>query len=254
LGATPLRAETSTSYTLGLTADFERLTVTVDYYSIDIDDRFSAISTLDVSTDPTSGDDYLNYLALVAAGVVGAESIGGVFYFTNAFDSNTTGVDVVASYPVEWSGGSETTFQFAFNYNESSLESDASAFLNPEDQYDFENADPNIRWNLTAFHTMGDFSLMARGRYYGESSNSDNTDPLSIQEFGSTFMLDLEAAWQINDNWRLTFGGRNVTDTYPDKLDRIASDNDQCCGRTYSSGSLVPWQGGYYYGRIAMSF
>ena len=162
LGATPLRAETSTSYTLGFTADLDALSLTVDFYNIEIDDRFNAISTLDVSTDPTSGDDYLNYLALVAAGVVGAESIGGVFYFTNAFDSKTTGVDVVASYPFSWDNGQDTTVQLAFNYNESSLESDASAFLNAEERFDFENADPNTRWNATAFHTIGDLSLMAR--------------------------------------------------------------------------------------------
>jgi len=254
LGATPLDAETSTSFTIGFTAETDDLSLTVDFYQIDIDDRFSAISTLDVSPDPTSGEAYQNFLALQGANVSGAETIGGVFYFTNAFDSRTTGVDVVASYPIDWGNGQETGLQFAFNYNKSELKSDASAFLNAEDQFDFENADPNIRWNVTANHAIGEVSIMARGRYYGESQNSDNTTPLSVQDYGSTFFVDLEASYQFNDNWRVSVGGRNIFDQFPDKVDRVASDNDFCCGRVYASSSLVPWQGGYYYGRVSVSF
>ena len=80
LGAQPLTAETSTSWTLDVTADIEELTVTIDFYSIEIDDRFRAISTLDVSTDcPGADADAMaacqNYLALLGAGVVGALKI-----------------------------------------------------------------------------------------------------------------------------------------------------------------------------------
>ena len=258
LGAEELRAETSTSYTLGMTAEIEGLTLTIDYYNIEIDDRFNAISTRDVSTDPTSGDAYTNFLALQAAGVVGAESIGGVFYFQNAFDSETRGIDIVASYPVEWDNGQSTDLQFAFNWNESELASDASAFLNEEEQFDFENADPNTRWNLTAVHNVGEFSIMGRVRFFGEFDNSDRNSSvlpaLFIQKYDQTTFFDLEANWQINDNWRLSVGGRNLFDEFPDGVDRVASDNDFCCGRTFNSGSVVPWQGGYYYGRVNVSF
>jgi iron complex outermembrane receptor protein len=255
LGATPLKAETSSSYTFGLTADLEKLSLTIDFYHIDIEDRFSAISTLDVSTDPGAGSAYDNYLALVAAGVSGAETIGGVFYFTNAFDSSSEGVDIVASYPLEWGNGQETTLQFAANYNKSQLESDASAYLNAEDQYDFENRDPKIRWNLTGTHSMGNLSLMGRVRYYGESDNAQysGSNLVGIQNFGSTMYFDLEGNYQINDNWRVTVGGRNVFDTYPDKLDAIGR-QDQCCGRVYDSGGVAPWQGGYYFGRVSVNF
>jgi len=206
LGAVPLKAETSTSYTLGLTASIENLMFTVDFYNIDIDDRFSAISTRDVSTDPTSGDAYLNYLALEAAGVAGANSIGGVLYFTNAFDSNTQGIDLVASYPIEWDNGMSTSLQYAINWNKSKLASDASEFLNAEGRYDFENAVPNIRYNITATHDWTEqLSMVARVRYYGESHNSDNTSPyLAVQTFSPTTYVDIEGNFQINDNWRVS--------------------------------------------------
>ncbi len=257
LGAQPLKAETSTSFTLGVTADVGDLTFTVDWYSIDIDDRFSAISTLDVSTDPTSGDAYLNYLALAAAGVVGAESIGGVFYFTNAFDSNTTGLDIVASYPIDWGNGQDTSLNFAFNWNESSLESDASAFLNAEGRYDFENYDPNVRWNLTAVHSFTEkLSMMGRVRHYGEADNSNTggTGPggLRFQTIDATTYFDLEGSYQFNDNWRLTLGARNIFDEFPPENTREIGDD--CCGEKYISGIVMPWQGGYWYGRVTASF
>ena len=77
--------ETSENFSIGVTGSLGDLDFTLDYFSIDVADYFSAISTLDVSTDPDSGDAYANYLALDAAGVSGANSIGGVFYFTNAY-------------------------------------------------------------------------------------------------------------------------------------------------------------------------
>lgn len=282
LGAEELKPELSTNYTVGLTASFEDFSLTIDYYRIELEDRLNAISTQDVSSsDPGAPpvqmmgesdedfadrlDDYNdalaafnNFTALSNAGVVGAESIGGVFYFTNAFDSKTTGLDIVASYPVEWDNGQTTDLQLAYNWNRSELDSDASDFLNEEEQFDFENADPNIRWNLTANHSVGNVNIIGRVRYFGESANSDrNTNflpALFVQYFDPTTFFDLEANWQINDNWRVAVGGRNLFDSFPDELDREASDNDQCCGRVYSSGTIVPWQGGYYYGRVNFSF
>jgi iron complex outermembrane receptor protein len=254
LGAEELAPETSTSYTLGFTATLGALELTFDYYNIEIDDRFRAVSTLDVSADPDAGDAYDRYLALVAAGVVGAESIGGVNYFQNAIDTETSGFDVVANYPMEWSNGHSTDFSLAFNYNDTELLSDNLDVLNPEDEFDLENQLPNTRWNATAFHRMGDFTIMGRARYFGEWEDSDNTSPLSIQEYDAVVFFDLEGSWQINDNIRATVGGRNLFDEYPDQVDRIASDNDYCCGRLYPSTAVADWQGGYYYARVRFDF
>tara|TARA_R110002072_G_scaffold1780_13_gene14927 strand:- start:2745 stop:5369 length:2625 start_codon:yes stop_codon:yes gene_type:complete len=250
LGATALKPETSTNYTFGITGEFEKLSMTLDFYRIDVADRFYAISTLDVSTDPTSGSDYLNYLALQGAGVVGAESIGGVFYFTNAFDTKTQGMDLVATYPLEWSDGSITSLTASINYNSTEFDSDPSAFLNAEDQFDFENDRPEWRSVFTASHTFDKFSVLGRVNYYGDYENSNNSAALVVQEFDATTFVDLEGAYQFNEMLRLTVGGRNIFDEYPEK-DEIS---DFCCGRLYSSASVVGWQGGYYYLKLDANF
>lgn len=255
LGAQELAPETSTSFTVGFTLELESLSLTFDAYRIDIDDRFRAVSTLDVTSDPNGDPDaYERFLALQAAGVAGAESIGGVNYFQNAIDTETQGFDIVANYPVSWSNGQSTDFSLAMNYNEQEITDDPLDVLNPEGEFDLENQLPNVRWNATAFHSFGEFSLMGRARYFGEWEDSDNTSPLSIQTYDPVVFFDLEGSWQINANLRASIGGRNIFDEYPDQVDRIASDNDYCCGRLYPSTSVADWQGGYYYARLRVDF
>ena len=246
LGAKALMPETSENFSIGVTGSLGDLDFTLDYFSIDVADYFSAISTLDVSTDPDSGDAYANYLALDAAGVSGANSIGGVFYFTNAYDRGVSGWDLVATYPFEWSGGATTELSLTVNSSETEFQSDASAYLNAEGRYDTVNFDPNTRWVLSAIHSFDAFTIVGRSSYWGEASNyqSGNT-----QEFGSLMMFDLEVSYD-GDGYMLAFGGRNIFDEYPDK-DKIS---DYCCGRDYPSGSGISWQGGYYYVKMRRDF
>ena len=246
LGAVALEPEKSDNLTLGFVANFGDLDVTVDFYQIDIEDSTNAVSTRDVSTDPTSGDAYQNYLKLDAAGVAGANSIGGVFYFANGFDTTTKGMDIVATYPLT----QNTNLTAAINYNDTEFDSDPSAYLNVEDQFDFENLLSDWRGVYTVTHDMNNLRLLARASYYGEWENSNRNPWPNIQKYDATWFIDLEATYQFNDNWRFTLGGRNVGDEYPEK-DAIS---DYCCGRDYASGSYVDWQGAYYYGRVSVDF
>ena len=101
LGATDLKPETSSGFSVGVTGSVGSADFTIDYYTIDVDDYFNAVSTRDVSSDPTAGDAYSNFLALDAAGVAGANTIGGVNWFTNAYDVGVSGVDAVVTLPID---------------------------------------------------------------------------------------------------------------------------------------------------------
>ncbi|KFZ36455.1 TonB-dependent receptor [Shewanella mangrovi] len=251
LGASPLKPEKSTNYTLGFTADFDSgLGMTLDFYRIDLKDRMYAISTMDVSADPTTGSDYDNYLALVDAGVAGAESIGGVFYFQNMFDTRTTGMDFVTNYGFDNPLG-YTSFTMSANYNKQEITDDKTGAFNHEDSFDFENGLPKWRGVLTANHTFGDFTLTARANYYGSYTNSDgaNAEVLDKQTFGEEVLFDLEVSYQITDMIKLTVGGRNIFDNYPDK-----GQFETGQGRIYRSDSVVDWNGGYYFTRVSMDF
>ncbi|AEF01730.1 TonB-dependent receptor plug domain-containing protein [Alteromonas naphthalenivorans] len=260
LGAEELLPEKSTNFTLGLTASFGDLTLTADYYNIKLEDRLYSVSTRDVSTtvvtDPDADgyDAYQNYLALSGAGVSGAESIGGVFFFQNAFDTVTEGVDLVATYKMETTYGS-TMITGSINYNDTSFDSDPSEFLDPEDIFDFENGTPEMRGVFSVTHSYDVWSAVARLSYYGEYENvgsDDGTviDAETIQTYGSEFMFDIEGSYLINENLTLSVGVRNLFDSYPDPT----INGDACCGQVYDSGSVVDWQGGYYYTRLAARF
>jgi len=252
LGAEDLKPETSTNYTLGVTADYGRLTLTTDLYRIELQDRFYSVSTMNVS--PTQGaSGYDNYLKLIGAGLPEAEArnIGGVFFFQNAFDTVTTGLDIVSNYSLPWDGGL-TNFTASFNYNKTEFDSDPSGYLtSEEDRYDFERGTPRVRGIFSVKHAFADLTVQARANYYGSYYNSDATGGViyAVQKFDPEWFFDLELSYPITELVTMTVGARNIFDNYPQK-----SDYDACCGRVYSSDTIVDWQGGYYYLRFSAAF
>lgn len=63
---------------LGFTGSIDRLNLTMDLYRIELEDRFYAVSTLDVSTDPTSGDAYEN---AIDSGATNIQKYGSTVFF-----------------------------------------------------------------------------------------------------------------------------------------------------------------------------
>jgi iron complex outermembrane receptor protein len=264
LGAEELKAEKSTNVTLGVTYTAGNFSATIDYYNILIEDRLYAISSLDISSDEDGDEDaYSNYLSLLAAtDQVTADSIGAVIYFQNAFDTVTEGIDIVTAYNMESEYG-DTKFTFSYNYNTTKFDSDASDYLNAESRYDFENGTPSGRAVFSVAHTIDDFQITARASYYGQYENIDSVDTdddgdiiwdtTAKQEYGAEVMFDLEGTYHINSDLSFVLGVRNLFDNYPEKVSSETS-GDACCGRVYSSGSIVDWQGGYYYAKFLAKF
>jgi iron complex outermembrane receptor protein len=249
LGATPLKPETSTGFSFGLTGSAGELDFTIDYYTIEVDDYFNAVSTRDVSSDPTAGAAYDNFVALDAAGVAGANTIGGVNWFTNAYDVKVSGVDAVVTTAIDSSTGT-TDITLTYGFNEFEFNSSPDGFLNAEAQHDAVNFDPNTRFIVQANHRMDNIAINARGSYWGESANrASSSDTSPIQDFGSLFMVDLSVSY-MGDSYTVTAGGMNIFDEYPDK-DEIS---DYCCGRIYPSASGISWQGGRWYVKAEYMF
>jgi iron complex outermembrane receptor protein len=244
LGAEALRPEKSVNYSLGFTGNVDDLNITFDFYNIALEDRFYAVSTLDVSTDPTTGEAYENFLKLDAAGVAGANSIGGVNYFQNAFDTTTQGFDFVATYNL-----GDTVLTGSINYNSTEIDSDASEYLNAENQFDLENAIPEWRSVISSKTSFDSLSLLVRANFYGSYENAINSSATNVQEYDASVLIDLEMGYQISDNLSIAAGARNIFDTYPDK-----DNGDDCCGNVYWSSNIVDWQGGYYYARLNYFF
>ena len=177
--------------------------------------------------------------------MVGANTIGGVFYFTNAFDVNVSGVDAVLTYPME-TGLGVTDLTFTYGYNKFKFESDPGGFLNAEDAYDDVNNNPNHRFIAQANHRWDNFAALVRVSYWGESSNYQSGN---IQDYDSVVMTDLSLSY-LGDGYILTLGGMNIFDEYPDE-DELG---DFCCGRIYDSNTGISWQGGRWYVKAEYQF
>ena len=255
IGAQPLTPELADNITLGFTADIANVNLTVDFYSIAIEDRvFINEDANDVSTNPTAGAAYDRYLALEAAGVANAASFGQVNYFGNAFDTTTEGVDVVATTPLDWGSNGVTSLSLALNYTRNEFDSpvsQVSTFLTTEEQADFEKLQPEFRGVFTARHEVNDLAVIGRLSYYGDYEKAKSDGSLH-QEFGGVLYTDLELQYQFNDTVRLSGGARNLFDEYPDE--GITEFSYVCCGNLYGYQNNLDWQGRYFYARASMSF
>ena len=241
-GATPLDAETSNQFTLGLTATpTENLTITLDYYFIELEDRIVISSDFDVGPAEIA--------QLEALGVPGAATIAQVSFFTNDVDSETQGIDLVANYQWDWAGGI-TSIAFAGNWNDTEI-TDAGQFLNAETVFDEENGLPEWRGNLTLQHTWAnDVTFSLRANMYGDYSNVNDSDfDPPPQDFDGLAQFDFDVTWYIGDQYRLTIGGNNIFDELPD-----VAISEACCGRIVASGSVMDWQGPQYYIRGAIAW
>jgi len=254
LGAKPLDPEKAKSVTLGFTSTLPGgVNLTVDAYYIEIADMFYGITPINV-TAPIQA-------AMLAAGIPGADTIGQITFFQNAFDANVGGVDIVATYKQDWANGQSTDFSASLNYNQKIVDKVKSfagaagvsaSFFDGEYIYDFKHADPYWRSVLSASHHIGPVTINGRANIYGGYKNMySQTLYKVVQEWKPEVQFDLDVNWDIDETYTVSVGGRNIFDNYPDpdKTGESATN-----GRIYRSDSVVDWQGGFYYAKISAKF
>lgn len=244
LGAKPLEPEEATNFSAGITANpLPNLDITVDAYVIKLKDQIYSTSAITVTPAIRA--------AMIAAGVVGADSISSVNFFQNAFDSTTKGVDVVSTYRQRWNNGQATAFTASFNYNRYEIDRLQIANLfNDVSIFNFENQPPQWRGVLSVTHDVGPLSASVRANMYGPYEIQLNQAPtFPKQAFHTETLVDVEVSYELNETCRLTLGGRNIFDNFP-QHDLLAA----TAGRVYRADSVVDWQGGFYYARVGFSF
>ena len=248
-GATPLTDETSTQFTLGIAAEpFDQLALTLDYYFIALDDQIWRSSDMEVSPEDRA--------LLQALGIPGTGRIQ-VAYFTNDIDTETSGVDLVATYSVDWSGGN-TTLSLAGNVNQTKVtrrtdrqtdptDPNPIYFVNDTDVFQIEESDPAYRVVFTARHRWdNNVSASVRGSGYGDYQLIDFFTNQTAKMRGKVFW-DADITWDVSDALSVTFGGNNIFNEFPDLVPNLGFIG--CCGVVYDVSSVMDWQGSYYFVR-----
>ncbi|GFE90469.1 TonB-dependent receptor plug domain-containing protein [Steroidobacter agaridevorans] len=249
LGAQPLDAEESLNYSLGAVARLGDLTITVDAYRIDIEDRI-------VLSENLTSPDVVNYLT--GLGFVG---IGGGRFFINGVDTTTEGVDIVMSYP--WSTDAAGRFDFTVTANFNSTDvtkvpttPQLSALPTPPILFNrfnvlsYEEGTPENKFSAMINWTLGGWGATLRATRYGEVLSPDPNPTLDFT-LSATTLVDLEARLAITEHIKLAFGADNITDEYPDPL---PPQNNLTGTQSFSNYSPFGRSGRFVYGRVNYTF
>lgn len=232
----PLKAEKSKNYTVGATWRSGGLTATVDFYQINISDRFGTSETF----NPTPAEQ----AQFIALGVPGGEGITRVNFFQNDFDTRTRGVDVVTTY-ARPAGPGDLNLTAAYNYNSTKV-TGGNLAANETSRIRFEELLPNHTASASATYAVGSVELLGRLRYFGPWTDfSFNAAGDIFQNFSGEFFIDVAVTYRVNDHLSIRAGAENVFDNFPDKAEFQASR-----GLIYSRNAPYDTDGGFYYVRF----
>ena len=240
-GGQALDPEESVNVTFGAVFDVGSLSVTLDYYNISVEDRIALTSTQKLTPNDIT--------ALLALGQADASSFTGVRFFTNDFDTTTSGVDLVATLPLElFSGTSDVTV--VANWNQTEVDSRNPDIISDNRVRQLEGALPETRFSATFNHVQGDWRWLARVRYYGEFYVAQ-ADVASWGYYPEPrWFADFEVARNF-EAFTLVGGAQNAFDEYPEENHPGAVSG---VGAKYPEGSPYGFNGGFYYLRAIVDF
>ncbi|WP_430283627.1 TonB-dependent receptor domain-containing protein, partial [Pseudoalteromonas sp.] len=253
LGARDLDAEESVNMTAGFIFTQGGFSLTLDAYRIEIDDRI-------VLSENLSGPEVEAILA--EAGEVNTQRVR---YFTNAIDSRTQGVDIVATYSLGLENYGDLRLSAAVNFNDTEVThvkenppelealGDSYEYFSRREITRFEKGTPADKWNLSATWDYENFQTTLRATRYGEvvdtASSEDGDEVLDAK-----WIADLEVAYRPDEQWKFALGANNLFDQYPqDTVSNIGySDFNQIF--PYSGFAPYSLDGRFIYGNITYSF
>ncbi len=214
IGIPALKEEESTNFSFGVVADLtDRINLTVDYYSIDIEDRIV------ISNRLGSGLSTALDAALIQAGA------GAGQFFLNGADTETTGVDIVATFGGFEMFGGDLDLTLAANFTEtdvtdlftpagSGLESVAvDDVFSEQDISIIEEWQPKDRISFTALYSWNALSVNLALNRYGEYTVTDG----GRQTYGAEMLTDLNVSYGFENGISIFFAGNNIFDVTPDK-------------------------------------
>ena len=250
LGVPALTAETSTNITAGITYKLTpKFSVAIDGYQIDVEDRvvFSGEIGFDSEEDSTNPVEQ----------ILLDNSITSLKIFTNAIDTQTQGVDVVANYRNMEIGSGSLNATLAANFNRTEitnedvdpntpdLQVEAPGLIgengydifNRKEQSRIESARPQTKVLLGLDYQISKFNIALNNTYFGEvtwrhSNNGLNGAPLGPngtnlpeddaafdQTFGGKVITDLILKYDFSDAINARISVNNLLNVYPDEIE-----------------------------------
>ncbi|WP_086929340.1 TonB-dependent receptor plug domain-containing protein [Agarilytica rhodophyticola] len=213
IGIPQLKEEESLSFSAGFVlTPLDNLTITLDYYNIDIEDRIVISNRLGfgLSDSLTS--------ALLASGA------GAAQFFLNGADTETDGFDIVATYGLSLGAGdldltlsgnfTETEVTELFTPAGSGLSTVAvSDVFSEQDISIIEEWQPEDRISFSGNYTLDRFNAVLSLNRFGEYSVTDG----GRQTYGAEIVTDLRLNYNLTESFSINVGGNNIFDVTPDE-------------------------------------
>jgi len=289
-GFSHLRPEKSTNYSIGFVAHpTPGLSLTADFYDIEIRDRILQSATL---LGLSSGLFKTLGTSIVSQGVLDAikahgnvldptVSYVGIQIYSNAANTRTRGVEVTANYASDFGDMGHVDWSAGFDYNQNTITklnplpiqvtnvlAGQTALLQPTNLTTFSTGTPKTKLILGAFWSKDKWSVNLKETIYGPSSeilapNGAGTGPNARTATVTTAAItDIDVSYKITSAIRIEGGANNVFNKRPPVIPLVA--DSKYGGLKPADGNNVfnePLQfspyginGGFYYGKITVSF
>lgn len=250
LGATDLKPEKSTDFSLGLVwQPVRNASVTLDAYVINIKDRITL-------SDNLGGSFVTNILT-----AAGYPQVTVANFFTNGVDTRTSGVDLTSAYQLDLESHGRLTLNAAFSSartevidiaaNPAPLASSGLVLFGRQAIGYIEDAAPKNKWVLGLRHQLANWDVTLNTIRYGTFIDRDASNAAYDQKYSAQWVTNLDVGYQLSDAWRVNLGANNLFDTYPDKQ----IPQRRTLGQTkYSPLSPAGYDGRFVYARLTFDF
>lgn len=263
-----LKQETSKSASVGFTykVPSAALTFTIDSYFVRINDRIVLTDTFNKPAAAGEVQDIYNTL-----GITGAR------FFANAIDTETRGIDFVATHNLNrpaYRLQSTLALNVGDTHRVGPIHASeklinaglASSYFGDSSRVLLEEATPKMKASLSNELTFGKATVYLRNTYFGDTTdyntvdvNGDgviSTDANGVRNEHQTIqgklLTDLSFTYKFSKNIGLTVGANNLFDIYPTKYVKPSSNNDQFVYARASSQFGL--NGRYVFSRLNFSF
>ncbi|MHA7059091.1 TonB-dependent receptor [Aquimarina sp. M1] len=229
-GIDRLKEETSINASLGVTASLGDFSATVDGYYIDIKDRIVLTGTFE-ATD--------------------FDNVNEAQFFANGVDTETVGMDVVLSWKSNYSFGTLSAL-IAGNVNNMYITSvntdlDPDIFFGQREQAFLLASAPRSKFALNLNYNTDKFNAGLGLTRFSDITLVDFAD--EVDEYSAKITADLTVGYDLTENLKITIGGNNITNEYPDQQN---DGNTEAGG--YWDAVQMGFSGAYYYTRLDFNF
>ena len=235
LGGEELSEETAVGQAAGvILRASDSVVLTVDFFNVVLRDRIALTGGIPLS------DELAEILARQGT-LRGLETLREVKFFTNDYSTRQTGLDLLLSWDQQWNNRTATIASLAYNWTQpkllefsepntireflgEKLETPVSvSVLSPRRLIEIEDVNPHHRAIATWRQIWGSLNTAVRLQYFSGwkaclyfSFSCTVGGESGLREYSGGFVVDVEAGYEVGNNYRVALGVNNALANAPD--------------------------------------